>query len=134
MRVSLLVSALALTFAPQAHALNLHWNDVSCSGHAARIYNATSFAPRAGVKRVKAYSGEDGQLRLVVKKKKGSTTFFMNRVRDEVDSLGRVTQVYEGRNLKLKLAYEGDIDTRLELINTKPARDKRILRVSCNSN
>jgi hypothetical protein len=134
MRVSLLLTALALTFSSQAHAIGIDWSNFSCSGGGADVFNETSYAGQFNLKRINGYR-EDREVKLVISKEAGgASTFLLDRVEDEIDSLGRVTLVYENKRLKLKIKYEGEAGSAgIELLQRKKAKDLLVLRANCAS-
>lgn len=133
MRLTLLFSALACFLSSQAHAIGVDWTNFSCSGSGAQVFNDTSFAQEFNVKRINGFS-EDRAVKLTISRHEGGTsTFSLDRVEDEVDNLGRVTLVYENKSIKLRIRYEGAVETGIELLQRKKAKDLLVLRANCNS-
>lgn len=133
MRVSLLLAALGLTLGAQAHAIGVNWTNFSCAGSGAQVFNDAPFAEEFNVRRINGTS-QERELKLSISRHEGGTSIFtLDRVEDEVDNLGRVTLVYENKKIKLRIRYEGAVETGIELLQRKKSKDLLVLRSNCNS-
>lgn len=133
MRVSLLLAIFGLALSAQAHAIGVNWTNFSCSGSGAQFLNNAPFAEESNLKRISG-SSQDREMKLTILRQEGGASIFtLDRVEDQVDNLGRVTLVYENKKIKLRIRYEGAVETGIELIQRRKSKDRIVLRANCNS-